>query len=331
MTLTELHDRLAPSFPRSTQKDLKTAVRVLAHALHCADPEHCHLEHYNRPLSELYRAVETALHAQGKSAHTIRNTKNNLSRLFRLAEEHNLFSLIPSPTQPCFDPWQRPHRPGTSQNHAKYLLYHEWSPDLQAAFTTFQTWATAPLVPGRPAQFRKRQRTVDDYQATFQGYFGYLHYQEHLTPTFEHLFDIESVTRYVHWHVNDCHQKSTVMIRQFLQFLMAITRQYRPMPELRIQLGHLRKTLPLPVPTYNKSDAWVPLATITEVARSLWPQRQPHQLQPRPKSRPTRIVGHHYAQYAGWSLMLQLWTYIPYRQRNMREMELGKNLHKDAD
>jgi site-specific recombinase XerD len=28
--------------------------------------------------------------------------------------------------------------------------------------------------------------------------------------------------------------------------------------------------------------------------------------------------------------MLRLWTYIPYRQRNMREMLLGTNLHKDA-
>ena len=27
--------------------------------------------------------------------------------------------------------------------------------------------------------------------------------------------------------------------------------------------------------------------------------------------------------------MLRLWTYIPYRQRNMREMQLGAHLHKD--
>jgi len=28
--------------------------------------------------------------------------------------------------------------------------------------------------------------------------------------------------------------------------------------------------------------------------------------------------------------MFQLWYYIPYRQRNMREMQLDENLHKDA-
>ena len=32
----------------------------------------------------------------------------------------------------------------------------------------------------------------------------------------------------------------------------------------------------------------------------------------------------------GLSLMLRLWTFIPYRQRNMREMQLGKNLYQDA-
>jgi len=35
MTLQELSDTLLPSFPPSEQKDVKTAVRVLANALQC--------------------------------------------------------------------------------------------------------------------------------------------------------------------------------------------------------------------------------------------------------------------------------------------------------
>src|SRR5262249_42005138 len=157
------------------------------------------------------------------------------------------------------------------QRHGTYLLYAQWSPELQAAYTAFQTWATAPLVSGRPAQLRKRFSTMADYKKTFQAYFGYLTHIEHLVPTFDHLFDIRLVTNYVQWHVNDCHQRTTVVIRQFLTFLLALTRQYRPLPELRSQLQALKKTLPVPAPVYNKTDAWVPIPTLSEIGRTLWP------------------------------------------------------------
>src|SRR5262249_18204716 len=76
MTLQELYETLLPSFPKkSVHKDVKTAVHILAKALQCPDPEHCSLEQFNRPLPSLYQLIETSLIAQGKSAHTIRNTK----------------------------------------------------------------------------------------------------------------------------------------------------------------------------------------------------------------------------------------------------------------
>jgi hypothetical protein len=44
MTLDELYTHLAGAFSASTQKDLKTAVRVLARALAYRDPQTCPLE-----------------------------------------------------------------------------------------------------------------------------------------------------------------------------------------------------------------------------------------------------------------------------------------------
>jgi hypothetical protein len=88
----------------------------------------------------------------------------------------------------------------------------------------------------------------------------------------------------------------------------------------------LLKTLPIPDPLYNKTDAWVSLATLNDIGRSLWPRQHPKDL----RQRKGKHIGCRFAVYAGVSLMLQLWTYIPYRSRNMREMRLGDNLHKDA-
>jgi hypothetical protein len=107
-----------------------------------------------------------------------------------------------------------------------------------------------------------------------------------------------------------------------------LTREYRPMPELYAQVRALRKTIPIAPKVYNKDDAWVSLADLERVALALWPQhtpedyrrRHPHGKQP----------GARTAVQAGIALMLRLWTYRPYRQRNMREMEFGKHLHKDA-
>jgi site-specific recombinase XerC len=328
MTLQELHDQLVSSFPSYAQKDLQTAVRVLAKALHCPDPQHCPLDEFNRPLPSLYRLVETSLIAQGKSSHTIRNTKNNLSRLFRLAEDRHLLSCKPLPLERRYAFDTKPHRPGASlsRNTGTYLSYTDWPPDLKAAFTTFTTWATDPVVPGREASRRKRLSTIHGYRRNFEAYFGFLHHIQGLTPvTFDHLFDITLVTAFVHWHINEVHHRTTRTIHYFLTKLLALTRQYRLEPEFRSQLTTLKKTLPTPYPVYNKDDAWVSLATLAEIGRALWPQKQPHTL---PQG--ARHPGLRSAVQAGLSLMFQLWYYIPYRQRNMREMQLDENLHKDA-
>ena len=60
MLLSELYDQLAPTFPAYVRKDLQTAVRALARALKCADPQHCAFDHYNRPLPALYHLVENS-------------------------------------------------------------------------------------------------------------------------------------------------------------------------------------------------------------------------------------------------------------------------------
>ena len=86
----------------------------------------------------------------------------------------------------------------------------------------------------------------------------------------------------------------------------------------------LKKTLPKPDPLYRKEDAWVPLATLAEIGTSIWPRKLPQDL-----PQENKLPGRHYATRAGLSLMLRLWTYIPLRSRNMREMELGNHLYQD--
>jgi hypothetical protein len=329
MTLQELSDTLLPSFPPSVQKDVKTAVRVLAKALQCPDPQQCPLDQFNRPLPSLYRLIESVLIAQGKGPHTIRNTKNHLSRLFRLAEKQQLFSLVPLPPTPRYALDTRPFRPGSdgARNNGTYLPVADWPPDLQNAFTAFVTWATAPVVAGRPASLQKRLTTMRGYRVAFEAYFGFLTHVQHVpTLQFDQLFDLTLVTAFVHWHINEVHHRVTSTIHNILMKLLTITRQYYPLPEFRTQLIALKKTLPPSHPTYDKNDAWVSLDTLDEIGRAHWPQTPPDALLQRPFN-----TGSKAALRACRSLMLRLWRFVPLRQRNIREMKLDEHLYKDAE
>jgi hypothetical protein len=65
------------------------------------------------------------------------------------------------------------------------------------------------------------------------------------------------------------------------------------------------------------------------IAEALWPRKKPEDLivpSMHPPRLPTKT-----AVRASMSLLFRLWTYIPYRKRNIIDMQLGDNLHKDAE
>jgi hypothetical protein len=93
-----------------------------------------------------------------------------------------------------------------------------WPPALEADFSAFTKWATEPLVENREAKFKKRLSTVEAYQTSFEGYFGYLHQILHIQPVqFDHLFDWSLIRQYITWHVNEKHKRSTRTAHEFLR------------------------------------------------------------------------------------------------------------------
>jgi hypothetical protein len=323
MTLDDLYTQIVPTFTPSTQKDLKTAVRALAQALAYPDPTSCSLEACLLPLPIVLRKVEASLLAQGKGLHTIRNVKNNLSRLFRSAESQGLYTPPPIVLSPRFDYQQRAPRPGGEvlRPDGTYLRYHRWPSALQAEFERFRLWATDPMVADRDARWKKRPASINSYQRLCEAYFGFVHHQQQVAePAFDDLFDIVHIKSFVQWHVNVKLKRSSHTIRDFIKLFLALTNQYHPHPSLRRELLKLRRTLPTPAPVYNKNDAWVPLLQLKQIGESVWPSKRPEDL-------PT--VASRTAARAGLALMLQLWAHIPYRQRNMREMALETNLQRD--
>jgi hypothetical protein len=339
-SLFELQEALLPHFPLNVRKDVKTSVRLLARALGYADLQSCPLEVCLRPLPELYRLVEAViittdanikerLRAEGKDADKegpntsikIRNTKNNLSRLFRVAEAQGLCSLVTIVPEHRFSyskTYIRRLPQGRYWNDGLSLIRRNWPSELEAAFAAFTKWATDPLVENRDARFQKRLRTIENYEKVFEAYFGYLHHMQNIqTVTFEHLYDLELIKHYIIWHVNEKHKRPTRAAHLFLKCLLTLTRQYHPNGTLREQIKSFQKNIPKPAPFYDKNEAWVSRRELRQVSMALWPPKPPKAL---------KGNGRRWAARAGLSLIFQLWRYIPYRSRNIREMKLGENL-----
>jgi len=335
MLLSELHKQIEPHFTPSLQKDLKTAVKTLATVLN-SNPEQCPLEKYNRPLPELYGLIETHLRDKGRSPNTVRNVKNNVSRMFRYAEDHSLLTIKPAiPVRTIVRAGDLPRRPESEYERVKrdgsMFRFHSWPENLVEEWETFYAWATDPVVEGRDARLRKRPITLQDYQTSLERFFGYLAYQRHFDNfSFNQLFDFDLIHDYVLWHVNEKHKTSTVTIFMFLKNCTSLANQYRVNPELKKQLNDLKRTLPTPGKTYDKKKVWVSLADIRRVGNALWPSKRPEDIVNRSlKAKATKGVV--YATRAGFSIIFRLWTFRPYRQRNIREMKLDENLYKDTD
>jgi len=305
----------------------KTAVKALARALGYLHASECPQEAYTKPLETLYRKVEKL--QAGKGPHVIRNTKNFISYMMRKAQERAVLELPPPTLQPRFpNPYLSgsPKRQGYVRIAPYRLNFASWPDQLRKDWEDFYRWATADYVEGRPSSLKKKPISLNMvYRPAMESFYGYLVKEKGFSPSdfsFDQLRDFSLIHAFVDWHINILHGKVTKTIYSVLVILKALTAQYFKDEALLEQLRTLAREIPSPVKTYNKEEVWVPLAELRKVGEAIWPTK---------KLEDIKNGGARFARDAGLSLMVQLWCNIPYRQRNMREMELGKNLYKNTD
>jgi len=327
MNLQELFDRTMEGEEYSRIAGTKTAVKALAHTLGYNHPSECPQEAYTKPLETLYHKVEK--HQAGKGPHVIRNTKNFISYMMRKAQESAVLELPPPTLQPRFSTLhlnESPHRQGYVHIDPYRLRFANWPDRLRKDWDDFYKWATADYVEGRASSLKKKAITLHtSYLPVMEAFYGYLVKEKGFSLSdlsFDQLRDFSLIHAFVDWHINTLHGKVTRTIYGGLRTFKALTAQYFKDEALLEQLRTLAREIPSPVKTYNKEEVWVPLAELRKVGEAIWPTK---------KLADVKNDGAGHARDAGFSLMVQLWCHIPYRQRNMREMELGKNLYKNTD
>ena len=309
---------------------MKTSLKSLALALGHSGVETCPVAATLREEATWTKALEThfgTLETKGRtiSAYTRRNTRNDIRKVFKLAEAHG---LLPSAVPPVLLPrqgravWRRAQR-GTTPYQTTYasttgprhyaLPQAQWPPDIQAGWRTYRA----------KSGLRLRETTFASHASRLTYYLGYLTTIEGRTPTWEDLFDVEQLDAFVRWHAARHQRPITTHGHCVVQTVAAIAHGLKHAASAR--LADFRNTLPTPEPVHDKRLHWVSLAELEAVADDCLAQgRVPLVVQAR-----VRLHGVERASQFARGVMLKLLVRVPLRSRNLRELRLERNLYHD--
>jgi site-specific recombinase XerC len=314
-----------PYFNRIFQHD-KALAAALGHASleQCPADAACRQEAtWATALEDHWRTLET----QGRtiSAYTRRNVRNDIRKVFKLAEASGLLQAsLPErllPVRPNLMAFRRQQLetnpyPETYRYHgvAYTLPQTAWPPAIAQAWQEYRTRCGV----------RIRETSFASYLIQMRMYLGYFVNVQGLTPTLDDLFAVAQLAAFVRWHAARMGRTLSVQGRQ-TAIMIATMAKVLEHPAQHT-LADFRRSLKVPTPVHNKRNHWVSLATLEAVAEACLAEGRAPLV---PAGRASRFPG---AQRAGRfqrGLILKLLIRVPLRQRNIREMQLGKHLAKD--
>jgi integrase len=330
MTFAELLTTLETRGVLPRPKDKKTSLRYLAHALGHPDLDQCPMGDACRDPATWAEALEAhfqALAAQGRSISTFtrRNTRNDLRVIFRLAETHGLLEaplperLLMKRQRDAFALQQRATAPYQRTYHVHDSPYRyglpqaQWPAGIQAGWRAYRA----------KCGLRLRETTFRAHAHRLENYIGYLLNIAGRTPTWDDVFDVASLAEFVRWHGVRVGRTVATHGHAVAQTIGAIANVLKH-PRAR-ELAEFRNTLPKPPPMHAKRTHWVSLAQLEAVAEACLIAGRSSSL----VDRRSRNPGLRRASEFQRGVLLKLLVRVPLRQRNVRELQLDRNLWKD--
>jgi hypothetical protein len=266
------------------------------------------------------------------SRHTVRNTRNNLSWLARRAQSLGLLA-------PPDEPGRRP--PATRVAQRRRWRHQARWPQLYAAGTPNGRYSV-PRPQWPPAirawweaycaarALELRAATLETYERRLVAYVGFVLQEDPPPATADDLFAVARLDRFVRWQAQRWGVRVTWSAIQTARLLRHLA-TYTGHPEAAALVTYCAR-LPEADPVHDKSRAWLTLAELEAVGLALWAEaRQPVASHRAGTGRPIQRPGLYRALQCGRALMLRLLVRVPLRQRNLRELRLGKHLYQDPE
>jgi hypothetical protein len=352
MTLQELLDRaMQHQLIKETRiKPMRTAVTQYA-AMLGVDPAECLPEVYDLAAHRLTALVHTQAPADWNR--TKRSTfSNHLQWLLRLGREQGWLE----PRDTHFKSW-RDHRDGPKEGWVPRhelppkLIYRlqEMPTGLEQEIQNYLQWCQRVVQPGRSHSVKKRATTCHGVYESLARMAGFAVHYQHLPAdllTLRDLCDPALVHEFIEWWVEERRRKLTPGLRHMVVNLEVIARHWLKDLTIAEALKDLLKgDLAVADAVRDKQARWLSLAQIDAVGQTVYPLNptrlhdfweartiQRHLADPACYPLPSRSCNLTlYAYWAGVSLILRFLVRRPLRQRNIREMRLQRNLHKDHD
>jgi hypothetical protein len=328
MMLTDLLDAVIATgtLPASQHANYKTSIGYLARALQCPDGQHCPQEVFARSQEALRDALDIYLGSlqPPPSSHTVRNTRYNIRTLFKKAYDAHIlqprghFPMSPLSTRTLLRTARATSPYKKHCDHSPYRLRIEaWPSDILTFWNRYSAETRRAI---RPVTLGMRKQSLSIY-------LGYFHNIAHEPViVWDDLFSVNRLDAFVIWHGERlgvrCSTQATNVVAELIRFAVHFKH-----PQVQA-LKDYQRTLPPPEPMHNKHDLLLNRDDLERVALS--------ELQDAHK--PVQYSSNFYKVRQGLiratqhrrALMLRLLLRIPMRQRNIREMQLDRNLYQNG-
>ncbi|UCH64115.1 MAG: site-specific integrase [Fidelibacterota bacterium] len=218
-----------------------------------------------------------------------------------------------------------------SAARSKYSLrVHEWPVEMQAEYNSYRTWCLAEYIRERPPQYSQREVSADQNLSNLERIAGYTHRIRGVPLdqlTIDIFFDETIITDYINWLIQErLGGKRTVTLERLCAQLLSMARQYFYRPEAEEWLIKLKKYVSN-APVRDKKERLFSMDELEKIADGIQARRIREKKNAIKKGLiPNRM---RQAQHVRRELLFRLIIQRPLRQKNIREIKIGKNLYKN--
>ena len=351
MNLETLFNKLqeAGRIKPSRLAHIRMSVRHYAAALGCPSPEDCSCEVYAIDEQTRNQFIEEYFKG-GKSAYLLRNTKNDISFLFRQAEELKLIEL-PDPIIEGEDGDFGKRKLGralprkvlpkqTGFHRQSYgLPFEDWSDELREQYEDWRRWVSTDRKVAGNINPYNRPATIENKTRKFESYFGYLFKIKHIDDLdFQMLTDTRMLEDFAEWHLKRNNEEVSSQVSAVLSIAASIAQKYyfpkailadryfdtEKYKEIALEITRLQRRFNSNLKTNTsdsqKKEVYIPAQDLRRAARQEFPD----------KTLLDNQSGTVLALNAGRALAIMLIVNYPLRNINYREARLSQNIYKNA-
>jgi integrase len=344
MTLQELFDTIMTkgAMTDSRKGPIRTAVKQYAEMLGIPSSE-CPPESYHLPPQARRRLIESRAPAH-LGPRAIANLKDNIGWLIRKGVELKLIEPLERP----LPSWRKtpnvgvswwPRRRDSQTLPKDHYCLRPLPARLADEVRQYAAWCTNLYAPGRPAYIKKRPVSLNSTYRAVEGIAGFLVLHEQRDPqslTLRELTQPDAVSAFVTWWINRRGQVTRTILQLLAQLKIIVDYWLKDHASAQV-IAQIRRSLGSPDPVYDPRQRTLSRQELDRVGQAIYPlnaQRLTESYRARRVRNGTPCSDYNGTQYALWvelSLIIRLLSWIPFRQRQIREMQRDRNLYPRPD